>query len=294
VNVAINPEKEKPMNRRWFAALALVAVAAVAGAFVLNVSAAGKSDEVVVASLVNEMNALSLVELEQLAAIPPKPYTLPESGVDVMRVKLDEAYTIDGIGSDNVELTGWIAVTHGKPSTSNWATAVTDTQFIALNLEGNSKLFGKVKITLDSTRPAVGQVGNIIIPEIATVRLAAANDRSATTETGDAAACDETQADSRDASASCEIVAVCRAPVAVNVSMPDLGLEMTTKDHAVWFSEVTTIPPVGHEASVTVDPIRMVSNGREVGTLVSGIVKFREIVRHLPLSGKVTTMVASK
>jgi hypothetical protein len=62
----------------------------------------------------------------------------------------------------------------------------------------------------------------------------------------------------------------------------------------VWFSEVTTIPPVGHQASVTVDPIRMVSAGREVGTLTSGIVKFREVVRHLPLSAKAASVVASK
>jgi hypothetical protein len=257
-------------RKHWLIAVALLVAAAAA----VGVSA-GNSDKVVVAALVNEMNSLSQTGLANLEALPLQPYALPEPGVDVMRVQLDESYTIDGIGEDTVELTGWIAVTHGKPSTDNWATAVTDTQFVAMDLVGNSKVFGRVHVTLDSSRPAVGQVGRITIPEHARYALASA------------AAAD-------DASREEPVLAVCRAPVAVNVSMQDLGLEMTTKDHAVWFSEVTTIPPVGHQASVTVDPVRMMSNGREVGTLTSGIVKFREVVRHLPLSPNAASVVASK
>lgn len=282
------------MFRRTHWVLASLALSGAVVA-VLNVSAAAKTDEVVVASLVNEMSSLSLAQLEQLEAIPPQPFTLPEPGVDVMRVKLDEEYTIDGIGSDHVELTGWIAVTHGKPSSDSWLTAVTDTQFVALNLEGHSKLFGKVVVTLDASRPAVGQVGAIRVPERASLRLAA-NDstlqKGTQKEDVDDGAC---SLDGVEGSNGEKVAGrcSCRAPVAVNVSMPDLGLEMTTKDHAVWYSEVTTIPPVGHEASVTVDPIRMVSNGREVGTLVSGIVKFREVVRHLPLSGKTVDLIAA-
>ncbi len=260
------------IRKHWLIAAALVLVAGIAAVGV----SAGNSDQLVVAALVNEMNSLSQVQLASLEAIPPQPYTLPKPGVDVMRVQLDESYTIDGIGEDTVELTGWIAVTHGKPTTDKWATAVTDTQFVAMDLVGNSKVFGRVHVTLDSTRPAVGQVGRITIPGHATTALAASNGAAAEGEVGGE-----------------EPVAICRAPVAVNVSMQDLGLEMTTKDHAVWFSEVTTIPPVGHQASVTVDPIRMLANGREVGTLTSGIVKFREIVRHLPLSPNAASVVAS-
>lgn len=258
-------------RKYWLLAAALL-VAAVA---TLGVSA-GNSDQVVVAALVNEMNSLSQVQLASLEAIPPRPFTLPEPGVDVMRVQLDESYTIDGVGEDTVALTGWIAVTHGKPTTDNWATAVTDTQFVAMDLSGTSKVFGRVHVTLDETRPAVGQVGRITIPDHAHYALAA------------------TERPAEGSAAEVPVLAVCRAPVAVNVSMQDLGLEMTTKDHAVWFSEVTTIPPVGHQASVTVDPIRMVSNGREVGTLTSGIVKFRETVRHLPLSPNAASVVAAK
>ncbi|HRC86250.1 MAG TPA: DUF6073 family protein, partial [Thermoanaerobaculia bacterium] len=245
-------------TNRWM--LAGLAIALVTGAvffFAGTVSAAGNSDDLTIAAVVNQMNATNQVQLAAMEAIPPKPYTLPQPGVDVMRVQLEESYTIDGIGEDTVALTGWIAVTHGQPTTGNWNTAVTDTQFVAMNLEGNSKVFGPVRVTLDSTRPAVGKVGRITAPEKAHYALTAAK----------ADATNSASADQADSAQDIEVLAVCRAPVAVNVSMPQLGLEMTTKDHAVWYSEVSTIPPVGHQASVTVDPIRMLSNGREVGTL---------------------------
>jgi hypothetical protein len=234
---------------------------------------AADSDAVKIASLVHDMKGMDQTRLAALPAIPPQPYTLPEPGVDVMRSKLTETYAIDGIGEDTVELTGWIAVTHGKPSTNDWNTAVTDTQFVALELHGQSKLFGPVLVTFDPEHPAIGQVGRITIPEKAHELLASANTKAPTKP---AKPRPGTAADSD---------LLCRAPVSVAVSMPQLGLTMRTKTHAVWYSEVTTIPPVGHVASVTVDPIRLITkDGREVGSLTSGRVYFRETVRHDSLS----------
>jgi hypothetical protein len=77
----------------------------------------------------------------------------------------------------------------------------------------------------------------------------------------------------------------CVAPVSVDIKMPQAKLHMQTKEPAVWYSLVDTIPPVGHTASVSVHPVRLVSNGREVGTLESGVVKFREVVRDVTLTG---------
>lgn len=76
----------------------------------------------------------------------------------------------------------------------------------------------------------------------------------------------------------------CEAPLEVAIYLPDLGLEMRTEKAAVWYSLVDTIPPVGHTASVTIEPVRLIADGRPVGTLISGWVKFREVVRHVPLS----------
>jgi Family of unknown function (DUF6073) len=234
---------------------------------------AADSDTMKIASLVHAMKGMDSARLAALPAIPPQPYTLPKPGVDVMRSKLTETYVIDGVGEDTVELSGWIAVTHGKPSTDDWNTAVTDTQFVALELHGQSKLFGPILVTFDPEHPAVGQVGRITIPEKVHTALAAANAGVKAINKP------KTRGPAADTDSQC------RAPVSVAVSMPQLGLTMRTKTHAVWYSEVTTIPPVGHVASVTVDPIRLITkDGREVGTLTSGRVYFRETVRHESLS----------
>lgn len=66
--------------------------------------------------------------------------------------------------------------------------------------------------------------------------------------------------------------------------MPDLGLKMATKNPVYWYSLVDTIPPVGHTASIAIEPVRLTTSGREVATLESGVVDFREVVRHLPLT----------
>src|SRR5947209_2176618 len=206
-----------------------------------------------------------------------------------MRVRLEETYTVKGIGKDTVELTGWIAVRHGasRPApgfhTVSWQTAVTDTEFVGLDLQGESKTFGPVHVTLDSSRPAIGQVGHISVPEKAIRTLLVANDDALPKKPK------LPTVDCASATAACD----CRAPVNVKVSRSQLGLEMKTKEPAVWYSNVTTIPPVGQVASVTVDPVVLVSADRQVGTLVSGIVKFREVVRSVPLSKDHQIEVAS-
>ena len=59
---------------------------------------------------------------------------------------------------------------------------------------------------------------------------------------------------------------------------------------------MNTIPPVGHVASVTVEPVALVTDhARVVGTLDSGRVFFRETVKHVALSGDVDlTTVSSR
>jgi len=77
---------------------------------------------------------------------------------------------------------------------------------------------------------------------------------------------------------------MCEADGTVFVSMPELNLDMKTKTAVSWYSLVTTIPPVGHTASIAIEPVRLIASGREVGTLESGKVHFRELVRHVRLS----------
>jgi hypothetical protein len=267
------PNKEKQMKKASIGLALAVAVCA-GTAFVQADPMAQQVNDVRVAGLVQDMNGLSMSALESLDSIPMEPYQVPTASADVMRVRLSETYAIDGIGEDTVELTGWIAVRHGAPRLApgerelRWGTFVVDTEFVGLRLEGESEIFGKVVVTLDGERPAIGQVGRIEIPEQAQILLA-----STDTQTEPAPTTEEENTDD----------AACRAPVNVKVTMPELDLEMKTREPAVWHSRVTTIPPVGHEASVTIDPVSLVSNGRQVGTLISGTVKFREVVRKVDL-----------
>lgn len=79
----------------------------------------------------------------------------------------------------------------------------------------------------------------------------------------------------------------CGAPVVVRVNVTDLGLHLKTGEQVVWYSLVDTIPPVGHTASVTIKPVILVADdGRAVGSLESGVVKFREVVRQVPLASE--------
>lgn len=309
------------MAKRDWMLLSLVALTCGIALFFLTAPSAANpepaADQVKIASFLREMDSMTPERLNTLEPIAVRRFELPTAGVDVMRARLLETYSVDGVGRDTVELTGWIAVKHdnARPAKGEidltWKTAVVDTEFIAMDLTGHSDVFGPVRVTLDRSRPSRGQVGRIEIPELARVALAARLDtserdnknapmairggrakqpaqkqpapkpeqkpdkpKSDTAPRGSAGAADTTE----------DATAVCSAPVIASVSMPDLGLEMTTKDHVYWYSLVDTIPPVGHTASITIEPVRLITGGREVGTLESGVVTFREVVRHVPLT----------
>jgi hypothetical protein len=274
------------MSKRTLLILLTIAAVTLAVGYRVNAAPAA-SDTVRIASLVGEMENLGFAKVESLPSINVKPYTLPGASVDVMRVRLQETYEIAGIGNDTVDLSGWIAVRHGASRAANrqlpvsWGNSITDTEFVGLELQGQSSIFGPVRVSLDSARPAVGQVGNFDLSPTAARTLLVANTQQAP------------KPKPNDGGASSSAASSCRAPVNVKVSMSQLGLEMKTKEPAVWFSQVTTIPPVGQVASVTVDPVAMMSSGRQVGTLVSGVVKFREVVRTVPLSTNHQVQVAS-
>jgi len=395
-------------------------------------------------ALIDEMRHVALDKLPALEITARK---LPEPGVDVMRVRLEETYDVAGIGKDTIDLSGWIAVRHDhtRPgegeTTLTWNTALTDTEFVAMELHGESPTFGPVAITLDPTMPSRGQVGRLCLPFVVGssldaaylpyrklfkadvdasnriqgapgpqyVRMLFASPRPTAGRVGEAdrksvmAAIDgvikaigdkdskallehyspagnnlffgqtkegvtrggenyvrqlstvfaniktiqvkrnddvqlrvsgnlavasltgvnnvvnaagkkgaspwrwtvelertggkwmishdhlsfyndpNMPVDHQELSGLAERGACCLANLSVSVVMQKLDLQMRTASPVRWYSEVETIPPVGHTASVSAIPTPLVSGGREVGTLIHGAVKFREVVRHVPL-----------
>lgn len=299
------------MNRKSLTVLSL-GVTFGLGLFAINATAGPNesSNEVKIAAFLQDMKTMTPAKLNDLKPLEVRRFELPGSGIDVMRARLQETYSVDGVGTDTVELTGWIAVKHdnARPAKGemelNWNTAVVDTEFVAMDLTGTSELFGPVHVSLDRSRPSHGQVGRIEIPELAKAALlarldtsvrdqmAAANtkgntpkEKKATKKEGKGkAGKPATKLEESAGAGEADATAVCSAPVLVAVAMPDLGLKMNTKNHVFWYSLVDTIPPVGHTASIAVEPVRLVADGREVGTLESGVVTFREVVRHVPLT----------
>lgn len=138
-----------------------------------------KENRVRLQKLLDEFGSISWSRLAKLSPLPVEPYKLPGPGVQVMRAELDETYDIEGIGRDTVKLRGWIAVTHAQPRPAQgetqvtWNTAVMDTEFVGLDLRGESSVFGPIHVKLDATRPSHGQVGRIEIPELARYALLA-------------------------------------------------------------------------------------------------------------------------
>jgi hypothetical protein len=137
------------------------------------------ADRQKVVRLLADFRGMAPARLAALNPLPVEQWKLPEAGIQVMRATVEETYSIDGVGVDTVELNGWIAVKHGDPraaageSQVTWNTAVIDTDFVGLELTGESALFGPVKVTLDATRTAHGQVGRIEIPALARLALVA-------------------------------------------------------------------------------------------------------------------------
>lgn len=266
-----------------------------------SANAADTSDAVKIATLVNGMKSMDASGLAAMNAIPIRQYELPGAGVDVMRARLEETYEVDGVGTDTVELSGWIAVAHSQSYAVDgskevtWANAVTPTHFIDMDLSGTSKVFGPVHVTLDQTHPVFGKVGRIEIPELAMHNLQAKlekNDAAVANQKALGAQPAKPAAPSKGKIAAPPPAALCDGIIPPFISM--LGQDFTTDQPVHWYSLVDTIPPVGHTASIAIEPVRLLSNGRQVGKLVSGVVKFREVVQHVRLSPSAGDQVAVK
>jgi uncharacterized protein (TIGR02246 family) len=376
---------------------------------------------------------MAKADLNSMQALEVKRFEVPHASVDVMRVKLEETYDVKGIGTDTVQLQGWIAVVHdnARPAEgeteARWGTAISDTEFVGMSLHGESQLFGPVTVELDPMGRSVGQVGKlqfslvdqllineaygkyrglgvtakpVVYPEPvpepapappqpapkgndaikATINnvLKAVSDKDAKAMLAEysknpsdvffngalgtpvkgadqyinqlskmfaniktihsiadenmnikvsgklatAAVTGRNEIVDTDGNrgtapwqwtvqleqqgshwlithdhltfgggAAMDVkslhspLAACGANVSVAINMPKLDLRMRTQSPVTWYSEVETIPPVGYTASVSFTPTPLLADGREVATLTSGVVKFREVVRHVNLDG---------
>lgn len=232
------------------------------------------------------LERLETMDISSMPSLPVQRFTLPSAGIDVLRAKVEETYTVDGVGSDTVQLSGWIAVVHSDPVSivageePKWGNAQVGTEFVGLELKGESELFGPIEVSLNPDVPAIGRVGawpegKVSAEFLQTVGL----EESDMDELGRPTC--KPPKDGLPSASNCS----CLAPLAVAVRMPDLSLEMKTDRPVVMQSSVDTIPPVNYVASTSVSPRALISEGRKVGELRSAEVTFREIILHEPLNG---------
>jgi len=121
-------------------------------------------DQQSISALLSEMKTADLPSMQPIAV---EPFKLPTASVDVMRVRLEETYDVKGVGKDTVPLYGWIAVTHDNPRAAKgetevrWGTASSQTQFVGMELNGESKIFGPVHVQLAPGIRSTGEVGKL-------------------------------------------------------------------------------------------------------------------------------------
>ncbi|MFW2541020.1 DUF6073 family protein [Primorskyibacter sp. 2E107] len=249
-------------------------------------------DEAAQAAIQDLLAEIPNMNIEALPALPIQSFTLPEAGVDVLRAKVTETYTIEGIGTETVELAGWIAVLHGDPvsiiegEAVRWENFQVGTEFVGLDLRADSALFGPIQVTLNPDATSIGRVGmwpDSAVPSTFLQQVGLSEDDidDLTRPPGECAPIPDSTSGERTTQGGC-----CYAPLAVKVSMTDLDLEMVSERPVLMYSYVETIPPVGYVASTSLAPRPLVADGRAVGTLQSAAVTFREIVHHMPLDGQ--------
>lgn len=176
-----------------------------------------------------------------------EPYTVPPAGVDTVEINLEETYSVEGVGSDTVKLSGSLIANRGAPlvdpevKSVDWKTSTVVASFQSLDVRGESDVFGPVNVSLDPTIPSFGVVreGN------------------------------------------------CRATIAVVVSMPKHDLVVRSKEPVQLHSKVKTVPPIGDERTESVGPVALVDvqTRREIGSIDNARVLWRSLMAQIAYDG---------
>ncbi len=165
--------------------------------------------------------------------------TIPEPGIDKVRIVMMETYDIEGVGRDTVKLEGTLVTRRGPAllvpgqTKVSWSTATVVAEFTSLDLKGESKVFGPVHVTLDTSRPTFAAV----------------------------------------------TAGRCAAAVNVKIEMPKIETTLHTTEAVQLKSQVTSVPPIGDEKTVSVNRVGLVDqSGRQRGRLESAQVMWRELM----------------
>lgn len=168
-----------------------------------------------------------------------KAYALPKAGIDKMRIVMKETYEIKGVGKDTITLTGFLVSRRGTPLLGMGQTKH--------SWENSTVVAEFTELDLRGKSNVFGNVHVTI---------------------------DRTQPNFAVVTAG-----ACKAVVSVLIDMPELQMKLKTREPMQLQSQVTIIPPIGDEKTISVTPVGLIDQkGRLVGILEQAKVMWRELV----------------
>lgn len=180
-----------------------------------------------------------------------QPFQLTPGSTDTMCVRVREKIDIRGVGMDVIDMEGVFTVRRDHPCPVDgspepkWGESCVKTEFRSLELVGQSKVFGTVRVHLDPEHASFGEV-----------------------------------APGPEGSLAADCVAHCYPAV----ELPDMGLFLTTGGQAVDLaSKVVQIPPIGDVARSQNSALLVDKKGNVVGEIVSSDIEVGEVVCSFPL-----------
>ena len=173
-------------------------------------------------------------------AIRVKPYTIPKAGIDKVDVTIEETYDVQGVGRDTVTLKGILVANRGAPMLQPGKRTLSWKSAIVSARFTSLKLSGKSEV--------FGPV--------------------------------KVSLDTSFPASAIAFACHCSASLGVVVSMPSLGIALKTAEPMQLRSEVTTIPPIGDEKTVSVSAVNLVdtTTNRKRGSLTKARVIWRELL----------------
>jgi hypothetical protein len=85
-------------------------------------------------------------------------FTVPTGGIDHLYFEVNDTIEVPGLGEETVTLDGTYRIQRSQPSTPDWETSNIDVKMLDLDVQGTSKLFGRIQVRLNPTRETIGKV----------------------------------------------------------------------------------------------------------------------------------------
>lgn len=167
------------------------------------------------------------------------PFTLPAAGVDDVDITIEETYEVEGLGSDTVLLKGRLVAERTVPLLEHGATRE--------SWEDSTVAARFTKLELYGESSVFGPVIVKLNEELPAFGIVSAGK--------------------------------CKAALPIEVSMPRHGLVLQSEEPVQLHSNVTTVPPIGDEKTVSVKAVSLVDirTQRTVGRLNRARVAWRDL-----------------